>query len=345
MEKRMKNVSENTTLSSPMTEFPELNNWDEFHSWFVGDILEATNTPELSHIQNPEIRREVKQLIAAYRPKPIKTSPIQLKITLSDDRPIHQRARRLAQPEKETVETQIKEWLRNGIIQNSSSDYAVPVVVVAKKDGSKRVCVDYRPINKRIIKDRYPLPNIDEQIDALQGARIYTTLDLENGFFHIPVAEDSRKYTSFITTSGQYEFLKAPFGLCLCPPVFQRFINTIFAKLIDEGVMLVYMDDMIIPAINEQEALIKLKRVLQVAEQFNLNIKWKKCEIMQTKIEFLGFEIEKGTIRASSHKTRAVTNYQKPRTTKEIQRFLGLTGYFRRFIRDYALIPMGNSLR
>lgn len=97
--------------------------------------------------------------------------------------------------------------------------------------------MDYRPINKKLVRDRYPLPNIDEQIDALQGGKLFTVLDLANGYFHIPMAKESIKYTAFITTSGQYEFLRAPFGLSNCPPVFQRFINTIFAELIGEEIM------------------------------------------------------------------------------------------------------------
>lgn len=197
---------------------------------------------------------------------------------------------------REIVENQIKQWLTDGIIQHSSSDYAVPV-------GTTRVCVDYRPINRQIVKDRYPLPNIEEQIDSLQGAKIFTTLDLANGFFHIPVAKESRKYTSFITLSGQYEFIRAPFGLCLCPPVFQRFINTVFADLITEGIVVQYMDDIGIPAKTEEEACEKLKRVLKVASEYGLNI---KCHFLQPKVEFLGQEIENGKVRSSPSKTKAI---------------------------------------
>lgn len=227
--------------------------------------------------------------------------------------------------------------MKDGIIRPSSSEYAVPIVPVPKKDGSKRICVDYRPINRKLIKDRYPLPIIDEQIDNLRGAKIFTTLDLANGYFHIPMAKESIKYTAFITTGGQYEFLRAPFGLSNCPSVFQRFINNIFA----------YMDDMILPAKTEAEALEKLKRVLIRASEYGLNIKWKKCSLLQRSIEFLGFEINNGTIRATPHKIKDVIAYKPPKNAKEIQRFLGLTGYFRRFIPNYASIakPLSDLLR
>lgn len=120
------------------------------------------------------------------------------------------------------------------------------------------------------------------------------------------MAKESIKYTAFITTGGQYEFLRAPFDLSNCPSVFQRFMNTIFADLIGEGVMLTYMDDMILPAKTEEEALEKLKPVLIRASEYGFNIKWKKCSLLQRSIEFLGFEINDGAIRATPHKIKAV---------------------------------------
>lgn len=220
------------------------------------------------------------------------------------------------------------------VIQPSASPYAVPVVPVPKKNGETRLCVDYRPVNRKIIKDRYPLPVIDDQIDSLEGAKIFSTLDLRNGYLHVPVEPESRKYTAFIISSGQYEFLRAPFGLCTSAPMFMRFINTIFAELITEGTVIPYMDDIVIPAQTEAEAVEKLKRVLKVAADYGLKIKWKKCKLLQKKIEFLGYEIENGKIRASKEKTIVVKNYKQPKNTKQIQRFLGLTGYFRKFVPD-----------
>lgn len=303
--------------------------------------------PEFNHIEDAHVRKEVIKLVTEYQPKKIKDSPVKMKIILSDDDPIYQRARRLPPKEKENVNNQIKEWLKDGIIKPSSSEYAVPVVPVKKKDGTTRVCVDYRPINRKIIKDRYPLPVIEDQIDALEGAKVFTTLDLANGFFHVPIEPESQKFTSFITSGGQYEFLRAPFGLCVSPPVFMRFINTVFAELIANGSVIPYMDDIVIPAMNETDALEKLKRVLKTAEEYGLKIKWKKCTVLQRKIEFLGYEIENGKIRPSPAKTIAVKNFSQPKNVKQMQQFLGLTGYFRRFVLDYARIakPLNDLLR
>lgn len=303
--------------------------------------------PDLSHIADKTISTEIKQLINQYEPKPINESPVQLKIVLTDEVPVYQSPRRLPQIEKDEVDKQIEEWLRDGIIQPSCSDYASPIVLVKKKDGTKRLCVDYRKLNMKIYKDRYPLPIIEDHIDKLQKGKIFCTLDLANGFFHVPVESSSRKYTAFVTPSGQYEFLRVPFGLCVSPPVFQRYINTIFAPLIAEGIVLIYIDDLIVFAENEQEAMRRLKRVLNCAQQFNLKIKWKKCQLMKQQIEFLGYEIQDGRIRPSPNKTKDVNKFPEPRNAKQVQSFLGLAGYFRKFIENFASIakPLSDLLK
>lgn len=302
-------------------------------------IMESqTIVPDLSHIQNKNVKIEVEKLVTEYKPKKIKDSPIELKIILNDETPIYQRQRRLPPKMKEMIEKQIDEWLENGHIQPSSSDFAANLVPVPKKDGTTRVCVDYRAINRKIIKDCFPLPIIEDQIDMLQGARVFTSLDLANGFFHVPVAPDSRKYTSFITSKGQFEFLVTPFGLSTSPKVFMRFIFKVYDDLIANGTVLPYMDDVIIPAKSEEEALDKLKIVLRRAEEYGLNIKWKKCKLLQRKIEFLGYEVEDGKLRAAAAKTLVVKNYKQPINAKEVERLLGLTGYFRKFVPGYALI-------
>ena len=150
------------------------------------------------------------------------------------------------------------------MIQPSVSDYASPVVLVKKKDRSSKLCVDYRALNKKIIKDRYPLPLIEDQLDRLQDARVFSTLDLKNGFFHVCVDDASIKYTSFVVPDGQYEFLKVPFGLCNSPSVFQRFVNNVFKDLIKQKIVLIYMDDLIILSEDKSSGLGNLEIVLRV---------------------------------------------------------------------------------
>lgn len=245
------------------------------------------------------------------------------------------------------MQKQIDQWLDDGIIQPSSSEFSSPIVLAHKKDGSRRLCVDYRRLNKVIVRDHFPLPLIEDIIDDLQGARVFSTLDLENGFFHVPVDEDSRKYTAFVTPSGQYEFLATPFGLSTSPTVFQRYINNIFRDLIEKKVVVVYIDDLLIPAKDEQEALDKLKMVLDVAQRHGLRIKWQKCQFLKRQIEYLGYEVEKAEIRPTTNKITAVKNFPDPKNFKEIQRFLGLTGYFRKFVENYSVIakPLTDLLK
>ncbi|GBM25789.1 Retrovirus-related Pol polyprotein from transposon 17.6 [Araneus ventricosus] len=150
--------------------------------------------------------------------------------------------------------------------------------------------------------------------------------------------EDSKKFTSFVTHDGQYEFNKVPFGLCNSPSIFQRFINHVFRDLLKEGIVIIYMDDIIIPSIDDLDGLKMLSRVLQTASEYGLELNLKKCNFLKSKIEFLGYIIENGKISPYLDKTVAVQNFPEPKSVKEVQSFLGLTGYFRKFIQNSALV-------
>lgn len=207
--------------------------------------------------------------------------------------PVHQNPRRLSEVQRCEVNKIIDQWIRDNIIRPSVSEYASPIVLVVKKNGELRLCVDYRLLNKKIIRDRYPLPLIEDQLDRLQDAAVFSTLDLKDGFFHVPIEESSIKYTSFVTPDGQYEFLRVPFGLSNSPAVFQRHIKAVFRDLINDGTVLTYLDDLIIPARDEAENLEKLKRVLAVASKYGLVINWRKCELLVERVEYLGYIVEK----------------------------------------------------
>ncbi|GFT44482.1 retrovirus-related Pol polyprotein from transposon 17.6 [Trichonephila clavipes] len=219
--------------------------------------------------------------------------------------------------------------------------------MVKKKDGSSRMCIDYRKLNQKLVKDKFPLPIIEDVLDTLQEAKVYSTLDLRNGFFHVDVDENYRKYTSFIVPDGQLEFNKVPFGLSTSPGVFQRYVSSIFRDLTRKGIVISYLDDLVIPAKNEQEDLEKLKIIFEVAKKYGLEIKFKKCQFLKKKIEFLGHIVESGTIKPSPTKTLAVRKFPEPTTIKQVQSFLGLTGYFRKYIKDYSKIakPLSDLTR
>lgn len=280
---------------------------------------------------------DIKCIIDDYKPNPNFKTDIQTTIVLRNDERVYQNPRRLAQKEKEIVEKQIAEWLEKKIISPSSSEYASPIVLAKKKDLSLRLCIDYRRLNKNIVKDHFPFANIEEQLDKLQGAKFFSTLDLENGFFHVPVAEDSKKYTAFCSHIGIYEFNRTPFGLCNSPSSFQRFISHVFRDLVRKNIVLLYMDDIIVPSKTYEEGMKNLKLTLSVAEENGLNIKWKKCQFLQQTVEYLGFIIEDGKIKPADRKLKAVANFPEPDSVKAVQSFLGLTGFFRKFIMNYAV--------
>ncbi|GFY58207.1 enzymatic polyprotein [Trichonephila inaurata madagascariensis] len=188
---------------------------------------------------------------------------------------------------------------------------------------------------------------IEDVLDTLQEAKVYSTLDLRNGFFHVDVDEDCRKYTSFIVPDRQFEFNKVPFGLSTSPGIFQRYVSSIFRDLTRKGIVISYLDDLVIPAKDEKEGLEKLKTVFEVAKKYGLEIKFKKCQFLKTTIEFLGHVVENGTIKPSTAKTQAVQKFPEPTTIKQVQSFLGLTGYFRKYIKDYSTIakPLSDLTR
>lgn len=281
-----------------------------------------------------------------YEPNTVKTTNIELSLTLKDETPIFQTPRRLPLKERDIVERQVDDWINEGIVKPCSSEYASPVVVAKKKDGSHRLCVDYRRLNKVVVRDKYPLPVIEYQIDRLAEARVFSTLDFKNGFFHVNVEERSRKYTAFVTHRGQYQFLKVPFGLCNSPPVFQRYINHVFRSLVNDGI-LIYIDDLIVIAPNVKEGIVRLQKVLQVASDYGLDINKSKCHLLQSKIEYLGYIVENGEIQPPPSKVQAVLNFPEPRSLKDIQSFLGFSGYFRKYMEAYAIKakPLSDMLK
>ncbi|GFU71913.1 hypothetical protein TNCV_1052601 [Trichonephila clavipes] len=220
-----------------------------------------------------------------------------MRIILKDDIPVYQPARRLSFSENQDVNKQIDEWLEQGIVRPSSSEYASPIVLVKKKDGTTRLCVDYRRLNRKLVKDRFPLPLIEDVLDRLQGQSVHH-VRFKNGFFHVDVNEDCKHLTSFVVPDGQFEFNKVPFGLSTSPSVFQRYVYSIFRELMRKGIVIIYMDDLVIPAKDEKEGLEKLREVLEVASE----------------------------------------KFPEPTTVKQVQSFLGLTGYFRKFIPAYSQI-------
>lgn len=181
------------------------------------DVIGLVNEEDdYSHINNDKVREEVKYMINNYSPVKPEKSCIEMKIDLEDDVAVHQNPRRLATCERKIVADQVRQWLDEGIIVESKSQYSSPIVLVKKKYGNRRLCIDFRKLNEKVIKDRYPLPLIEDVLENLYYATIFTALDLKNGFFHVDIEQNSQKFTSFVTPDGQYEFKKVPLILRQC---------------------------------------------------------------------------------------------------------------------------------
>ncbi|GFW18106.1 transposon Tf2-9 polyprotein [Trichonephila clavipes] len=229
-----------------------------------------------------------------------------------------------------------------------TSEYASPIVLVKKKDGTTRLCVDYRRLNRKLVKDRFPLPLIEDVLDRLQGAKVYTTLDLKNGFFHVDVNEDCKHLTSFVVPDGQFEFNKVPFGLSTSPSVFQRYVYSIFRELMRKGIVIIYMDDLVIPAKDEKEGLEKLREVLEVASKYGLEMKFKKMSIPKKKSRIFGPRRRKWdntSFNCKNNSRQEVSGTNNSQTSTEL--FRTHRGYFRKFIPAYSQIakPLSDLTR
>lgn len=222
----------------------------------LGRICTTTTDHEfdLDHL-NDHYRQNIVEMRESYQPIKPTTFPVKMEIILRDEIPVCHNPRRMSFADQQIVDHQVEEWLRDGIVKPSCSEYSSPVVLVSKKDGTKRLCCDYRRLNEKIVRDNFPMAVIDDVLQRLQDAKVFTTLDLKNGFFHVPIEEDSQRYTSFVTHRGQFEFLYVPFGISNSPAEFCRYIAAIFHDLIMEGTLVVYMDDMVIPSKDEAEGV------------------------------------------------------------------------------------------
>lgn len=271
---------------------------------------------------------------------------VEMKIELTDNKPIVYRPYRLSYHEREKVREAIDELLQNDIIQESKSDYASPILMVRKKTGEQRLCVDFRALNNKTIKDRFPLPLIEDQISNLSGNHFFTTLDLASGYYQIPMANESKHLTGFVTPDGHYEFKRMPFGLANAPAVFQRMINKILGNKRFEYA-LAYLDDVLIPSKTVNEMFFRLEDVLKLFRQYGLTLKLSKCRFFDNTVNYLGYDVSSQGIQPGVTKVLAVKEFPKPRNVHEVRQFLGLTGYFRKFIKGYGEIarPLTSLLK
>ena len=330
-----------------VTQFDWINNSIMLGLDWVYTLSEETSDYNVSDQLNTEEGKSLLEVIEKYKdvfahdPKcPNETTASYHTILAKDDRIIKDRIRRLPEKHAITVENQVNEMLRNGIIQESCSPYNSNILLVDKKDGSKRFCIDFRLLNKNTIKDSYPLPNIDEMIDRCHGCVYFSQLDLASGYWSIPVREEDRQKLAFSVPKGKYEFVRMPFGLVNAQATFQRTMDRVVTAVKDQGFPGVdaYVDNIIIFSHNWAEHIETLELVLETLRSFNMSLRTDKCEFASEKLDILGYSLGKDGITASEENVQKVKDFPPPNTRKKLQRFLGLVNFNRRFIKNYAEI-------
>lgn len=304
----------------------------------VQDRVEAVDLSALDPEDQAEVRsllQEYSTVFSAHDGDLGCTNLITHEIPLLESVPIRQRYRRIPPSEYEAVKAHINQLLNAKVIRESSSPYASPIVLVRKKDGSLRLCVDYRLLNSKTRKDAFPLPRIEESLDVLSGARWFSTIDLASGYNQVPVAEQDKPKTAFCTPFGLFEWNRMPFGLCNAPGTFQRLMQRMFGGQQCQSLLL-YLDDIVVFSSSVSQHLERLELVLSRLQKEGLKAKLEKCDFFKQQVRYLGHVISNEGVSTDPSKIEAVALWKRPGHLSELRSFLGFASYYRRFVEGFA---------
>ena len=266
------------------------------------------------------------------------TDVVKMELDTGDAPPIRQRPYRTPIAQQAEIERQVQSMLENNIIRHSKSPWASPVVIVPKKDGTKRFCVSYVQLNKVLKFNSYPLPNIDDIWPSLKGAKFFCSLDLRSGYWQIAMKEEDKPKTAFVCSGlGLFEFNVMPFGLSTAPPTFQYLMDVVLGELKNK-IASAFLDDLIVWANSFENMLINLEKVFKKLEEAGLKMKRSKCQFFLQTIKYLGHLVSAEGLRPDPDKVKAMQNLKAPTNVKEVRSVVGSTSYYRRFIQDYAEI-------
>ncbi|KAK1427869.1 hypothetical protein QVD17_16567 [Tagetes erecta] len=303
---------------------------------FLAHVVE--DKPEERRVENIPIVRDFPEVFPEDLPGIPPPRQVEFRIDLVPGAaPIAKSPYRLAPSELQELSDQLQELLDKGFIRPSFSPWGAPVLFVKKKDGTFRMCIDYRELNKLTIKNRYPLPRIDDLFDQLQGSSYYSKIDLRSGYHQLRIQEEDIPKTAFRTRYGQYEFFVMPFGLTNAPAVFMDLMNRVCKPYLDKFVI-VFIDDILIYSRTKEDHERHLALILELLKNEKLYAKFSKCEFWIREVHFLGHVINEKGIHVDPSKVEAIKNWEAPRTPTEIRQFLGLAGYYRRFIKNFSKI-------
>jgi len=304
---------------------------------------------ELNEKQN----KIIKTLIEKYRDicsiegtKLGRTNIVKHRINTGNNEPIKSQPYKTNQEKKRIIKEEIDKMIKDGVIKKSWSPWSSPVVIVEKKDGSKRFCIDYRKINKITEIDAHPLPRMDDMLEPFLECNWFSSMDLASGYWQIEMEEEDKKKTAFTCHLGLYEFEVMPFGLTNAPPTFQRMMNELLKDWLYEFTM-VYLDDIIIYSKTFEEHIEHIEKVLKKLKEVNLMIKLKKCKWCEENIEYLGHIVGKDGLKPDPKKIEKVKKIEVPKTVRDIRSFLGLCSYYRKFVKGFSKIakPLNELLK
>ena len=312
-------------------------NLSEVEEKSISDILSKAKVTE-------DFKQQLKELLLEYQDLWINkrrgvVQALTHRIRLDTKYPIASRARVHTEEHNQAIDKEIQKMLQDGVIVPSESPYSSEIVMVKKKTGDWRMCIDYRPLNKRTIGDAYNLPRIPELLRSVQNSKYFIALDLRSGYWQIPMDPESRQYTAFRSKSGLFEFTVMPFGLKNAPATFQRCMDFLLSDLKNNNVS-VYIDDILIHHSTPEGCLTRLKTVFQRFRAAGITINLDKSQFFQEELEYLGHFISNGYIKPNQKKVEALNHINQPKTVHDIRSVLGMVGYFQSFIPYYSKIVL-----
>lgn len=312
------------------------------------DVLKLADRPDLTPDEQSQLGallRRWEKAFSAHEEDFGRTNVVKHAIPTGDAAPIRERFRPLPPLLYQDMRVLLAGMLQSGVITESSSPWAAPIVMVRKKDGTWRFCVDYRKLNAVTHKDAFPLPRIEETLTSMTRAEWFSTLDLASGYWQVEVDPQDREKTAFTTPLGLYEFQRMPFGLCNAPATFQRLMQQCLSGQITDS-LLVYLDDIIVYSPDFATHVQHLEEVFERLWRHGLKLRPDKCKLFHREVKFLGHVVDQRGVRPDPEKISAVVDWPVPTTAKELKAFLGLAGYYRRFVSGFAKVarPLNSLL-
>lgn len=322
------------------------------NSWNFGDtpaehVFALNARRELTGVERGQLDKLVQETLGQQSPDSIGcTNVLEHKIRTSSD-PIKSRYYPVSPARQKQIDEELGKMLKEGIVEKSSSPWSSPVLLIGKKDGTFRFCVDYRKLNKVTTKDAYPIPYVTATLDRLRDAKYLSSLDIKSAFWQVPMEVESKAYTAFtVPNRGLFQFVRMPFGLTNSPATWQRLIDTVLGADLEPFVF-VYLDDIIIVTQTFEKHLEVLGEVLNRVSQAGLTISAEKCEFCRAELKYLGYIVDGNGLHVDPDKVESIINIPKPSTVSEVRRFLGMVSWYRRFVPEFATLvaPLTHLLK